>query len=208
MHTIKIDGINYNLADIEKDCCIRILNGSLKGKDPLHNATVANTNTHTHGINMRTVVLRKVNTAEKTLAFHTDIRSGKWNELQKNNNISWMFYDAAGRIQIRLAGKATLHHDDELADEAWLKSNENSRKIYMGEVSPSLQSEVPTSGLPTAFENVNPTLEESEVGRKNFGVVITKVNWMEWLWLNSQGHRRAGFNYETNGNIKCNWLVP
>jgi pyridoxamine 5'-phosphate oxidase len=206
MNTVKIDGINYTLTDLEKDCWIRLLNGSLKGRDPLHNATIANTNIH--GVNMRTVVLRKVNTAEKTIAFHTDIRSGKWNELQENNNVSWLFYDVAGRIQIRLAGKATLHKDDEIANEAWLKSNANSRKIYMGEIAPSKYSDLPTSGVPAAFESADPSITESEAGRKNFGTVITKVNWMEWLWLNSKGHRRAGFTYANNNDFKANWLMP
>jgi pyridoxamine 5'-phosphate oxidase len=206
MHTIKIDGLQYNLAEVEKDCWVRLLNGSLRARDALHNPTVANTNEH--GVNMRTVVLRKVNTIEKTLAFHTDIRSGKWKELSKNNNISWLFYDAAGRYQIRLAGKAMLHLNDRIADESWLKSNENSRKIYMGAVAPSQQSDIPTSGLPIEFETGNPTLEESEMGRPNFGIVITKVYWMEWLWLNSRGHRRASFNYADDNSFVANWLVP
>ncbi len=206
MHTIKIDGIHYNLTDLEKDCWIRLLNGSLKGRDAFHNATVANINKQ--GINMRTVVLRKVDNALKTLAFHTDIRSGKWKELNEDNNISCLFYDATGGVQIRLAGKVTLHNDDEMAAKAWLKSNPNSRKIYMGEVGPSKNSELPTSGLPAAFESANPTLEESETGRKNFGVVVTKVKWMEWLWLNSKGHRRASFKYTDNNNFEANWLVP
>jgi pyridoxamine 5'-phosphate oxidase len=206
MDIIKINGIDYNLIDIEKDCWIRILNGSLKSKDPLHNPTVANINKR--GVNMRTVVLRKVNTAKKTLSFHTDIRSGKWNELNENNKISWLFYDAAACIQIRLAGEATLHNSDEIADEAWLKSSANSRKIYMGDIAPSLESEIPTSGIDPSLEHTNPTLEESEIGRKNFGIIVTKVNWLEWLWLNSKGHRRANFNYSKNNSFKTNWLVP
>jgi pyridoxamine 5'-phosphate oxidase len=206
MHTIKIDGIHYNLTDLEKDCWVRLLNGSLKGKDAFHNATVANINKQ--GINMRTVVLRKVDTTQKALTFHTDIRSGKWKELNEDNNISCLFYDAAGGVQIRLAGKVTLHNDDEIAEEAWLKSNPNSRKIYMGEVGPSENSELPTSGLPAAFESANPTLKESETGRKNFGVVVSKVNWMEWLWLNNKGHRRASFNYTDGNTFEANWLVP
>jgi pyridoxamine 5'-phosphate oxidase len=206
MEIIKIDGIHYNLNDVENDCWVRLLNGSLKGRDPLHNATIANTNIH--GVNMRTVVLSKVNTAEKLVAFHTDIRSGKWNELKENNNISWLFYDVAARMQIRLAGKASLHNADEIADEAWLKSNPNSRKIYMGEIAPSKNSELPTSGVPAAFESADPTITESETGRKNFGIVITKVNWMEWLWLNSKGHRRAGFTYASDNSFEANWLIP
>jgi pyridoxamine 5'-phosphate oxidase len=206
MHTIKIDGIYYNLTDLEKDCWIRLLNGSLKGRDPFHNAIVANTNKY--GVNIRTVVLRKVDTSQKTLVFHTDIRSGKWKELNEDNNISCLFYDAAGGMQIRLAGKVTLHNHDELAEEAWLKSTINSRKIYMGNIAPSKISELPTSGVPLAFENADPTIEESETGRKNFGVVVTKVNWMEWLWLNSAGHRRASFKYTVDNNFEANWLVP
>ena len=165
-------------------------------------------NVNEHGVNLRTVVLRKVWVAEKKLAFHTDVRSGKWFELQKNNKISWLFYDAASRFQIRLAGTATLHTNDEVANEAWLKSTVSSRKIYLGLIAPSQKSEIPTSGLLPAFENADPTLKQSEEGRKNFGIVVTKANWMEWLWLNSKGHKRATFNYLNNGSIESNWLLP
>ncbi len=204
--SIKINGLELNLNDIEKDCWLRILNGSLKSKDPLHNPVVANTS---EGIvNMRTVVLRSVNTKEKTLVFHTDIRSGKWNELQKNSNISWLLYDAPARFQIRVGGTASLHHVDDMADKAWLKSNENSRKIYLGENAPSRKSDLPISGLPIIFDSKNPTMEESEAGRKNFGIVVTKANWVEWLWLNSAGHRRAAFYYKDDLSFEASWLLP
>lgn len=204
--SVQIDGINYGLNDIEKDCWVRIFNGSLRSKDVLHSPTIANVNEH--GVNMRVVVLRKVWVSEKKLAFHTDVRSGKWDELQQNNKISWLFYDAPGRFQIRVAGTTTLHTDDEIANEAWLKSYPSSRKVYMGEVGPSSISDIPTSGLPQAFEKADPTIEESEAGRKNFGVVITTVDWMEWLWLNSKGHKRASFNYLPNNEFEANWLIP
>jgi pyridoxamine 5'-phosphate oxidase len=206
MDKIKIAGIQYNLTDLEKDCWIRLLNGSLKGRDPLHTPVVANTNEH--GINIRTVVLRKVDTITKTLAFYTDIRSGKWNELVTDKNISWLFYDAASRYQIRLSGKASMHYDDMIAEDAWLKNKPDSRKIYMGDIAPSQNSDIPISGIPEAFQSKDPSVEQSEVGRKNFGIVITKVFWMEWLWLNSDGHRRASFTYNDNNGIEANWLVP
>jgi pyridoxamine 5'-phosphate oxidase len=201
-----MNGLNMDLTDIEKDCWLRLLNGSLKSKDSLHNPVVANTSKEI--INMRTVVLRNVNTKNKTLAFHTDIRSGKWNELQQNNNISWLFYDAPARFQIRLGGKVTLHQNDSIADEAWLKSNANSRKVYLATLAPSSKTDIPTSGLPAVFESNNPSLEETELGRKNFGIVVTKALWMEWLWLNSAGHRRAEFTYKEDGNFDANWVIP
>jgi hypothetical protein len=47
-----------------------------------------------------------------------------------------------------------------------------------------------------------------EIGRKNFGIVVTKVNWVEWLWLSSEGHKRAKFTYDTPSGFEANWLIP
>ncbi len=204
--TITKDGLTYTLTEIEKDCWLRLLNGSLRSKEPFHNPVVANVSYNLPVT--RTVVLRKVITAEKKLFLHTDVRSNKWNDLQQNENTSWLFYDASARLQIRVAGKSTLHHDDTIAEAAWHSTPAASRKIYMGEISPSQKSDVPTSGLPESFVKTNPTLEESEAGRKNFAVVCTHVNWLEWLWLNSGGHKRASFNYLLNNKFEASWLIP
>jgi len=206
MNGVLIEGITYDLPALEKDCWLRLLNASLHYKDPLHNPVVANVGAQ--GINQRTVVLRKVDTEKKQLSFHTDIRSGKWNELQINPAVSWLFYNPAGRMQIRLGGTATLHHQDELADAAWQNSTLSSRKIYLGENGPSSIAASPVSGLPGAFESADPTAAESEAGRKNFGIVTTKINWMEWLWLNSKGHRRASFKYNPDNGFDATWLIP
>ncbi len=206
MDKILIDGITYDLPALEKDCWLRLLNGSLSFKNPFHHPVVANSNAE--GVNMRTVVLRKVDTEKKELAFHTDIRSGKWAEIQADNKISWIFYNPAGRMQLRLSGHAALHHDDAIANEAWSKSTMSSRKIYSGKLGPSVVAAMPVSGLPSKFETADPTPEESEAGRKNFGIIITKIKWMEWLWLNSGGHRRASFKYDANDGCAGSWLVP
>ncbi len=200
------DGLTYTLSEIEKDCWLRLLNGSLRNKEPFHNPVVANIKGNLPV--SRTVVLRKVITAEKKLFLHTDARSDKWNDLQLNENTSWLFYDAAARLQIRAGGKSILHHDDAIANTAWQNTSTNSRKTYMGLISPSQKSDVPTSGLPEHFLKTNPTMEESEVGRKNFAVVCTHVKWLEWLWLNSSGHKRAAFNYLPDYSFEATWLIP
>jgi len=206
MNTIEIEGKILDLPAIEADCWQRLTTAVLSYKDPFHNPVVANLNEH--GVNMRTVVLRKADAAEKELFFHSDIRSGKWEELNASNNISWLFYSTAGKIQIRLAGTASLHYNDEMADEAWAKSSMSSRKVYSGEAGPSSFSAMPTSGLPPQFDDADPTPEESEAGRKNFGIVAVRINWMEWVWLNSKGHRRAAFHYKDKRDFKASWLVP
>lgn len=204
--TIVINGIKYTLEDIEKDCWVRLLNGAVKSRDPLHTPAVANL--QEEGIAIRTVVLRAANTINKELTFHTDVRSVKWNNLKKNAETTWHFYDANARVQIRASGTATLHHNDLLADIAWSKTNASSRKTYLSFNAPSTKSVVPSSGLLPEFDGENPSLEISEMGRKNFGVVVTKINWVEWLWLNSKGNMRAEFIYSPNNAFKASWLIP
>ena len=206
MDSVKIDGIEYDLTAIEKDCWVRILNGSLQYKNPLHNPVVANVNEQ--GINMRTVVLRKVNIEKRQLFFHTDIRSGKWQEFKNNNSASWLFYHPSAMLQIRLSGIVTLHQDDYFADEAWANTRMSGRKNYLGLSGPSSLSASPASGLSPKFDKEDPTPEESEAGRKNFGIISTQIQWMEWLWLNSGGHRRATFQYMPDGKFSANWLIP
>lgn len=203
---IKKDGITLGLTEIEKDCWLSLLNGSLRAKDPFHNAVVANVRGDLPIT--RTVVLRKVDVEQKLLFFQTDIRSNKWIDFQQNENTSWLFYDVKGSTQIRAAGKSTFHYEDNIAGDAWLRTPVASRKIYMGETAPSQKSNIPTSGLPIEFLNANPTLEQSEAGRKNFAVVCTKVTWLEWLWLNSDGHKKASFNYLIGNRFESSWLIP
>ncbi len=206
MNTVEIEGKIFDLPGIENDCWQQLANAVTDYKDPFHNPVVANVNQH--GVNLRTVVLRKVDDNLKQLSFYTDIRCGKWNELKSDSNISWIFYNSVSRIQIRLAGKASLHDTDEIADESWVNCPVNSRKVYNNEPGSSAILEVPATGLSAGFDAADPAAAESETGRKNFGVVVTSINWMEWLWLNSEGHCRAAFHYGPVGEFKASWLVP
>lgn len=206
MQHVQIDGIKYDLPALEKDCWNRLVSGAEEGRNPMHNAVVANIGQA--GINMRTVVLRNASPAEKQLSFYTDIRSGKWNEIEQHISISWLLYDANARIQIRASGLASLHQTDELADQAWSNTNISNRKNYLSVLIPSTNSLDPVSGLPATMETEEITPLQSEDGRKNFGVVTTQIKWMEWLWLNGSGHRRANFVYDKAGEFTANWLVP
>ncbi len=195
-----------DLHAIEKDCWQRLVNGALQPRDALHTPVVANVTAQ--GISMRTVVLRKTCPVSKQLYFYTDIRSGKWAALQQQNKISWLFYDAKASVQIRASGFAMLHHTGELADKAWEGSNIMNRKNYLSVLAPSAETGAPTNGLSTEFDQSDFTKEQSEAGRKNFGVVVTNIQWMEWLWLNKNGHRRANFVYAEDGHYTASWLVP
>lgn len=197
------DYTQYNLSTLEQDCWERLITGAVKSRTPFHTPSIATI--HQGDVSLRTVVLRKTLPTERELRFHTDVRSPKWQELSQNPSISALFYDGIERIQIRVKGKAFLHHTNEITAEAWQKTSLSSRKCYLTVFSPSSFTEESSSGLSEDIENENFTLAESESGYSNFGIVSIHVQSIDWLWLNHAGHRRAFFDYEKGVN---SWMIP
>ena len=200
---ITIENINYSLRDLEIDTWNRLMNGAVKSRDPLHTPCVATDSGN--DISLRTVVLRKAIPETKELRFHTDTRSKKWQELTLNPSISALFYDAPDRIQIRVKGRAELQLNNDITAAAWQKTSLSSRRCYLTNFDPSSFTDHPTSGLPEHIEQENFTLEESEMGYQNFGIVSIKVQNIDWLWLHHAGHRRAYFDYVTG---TFSWMIP
>jgi 3-hydroxyisobutyrate dehydrogenase len=193
----------YSLNELEQDCWNRLVTGAIKSRNPFHTPSVA---TLSKGeVSMRTVVLRKALPLERELRFHTDIRSIKWDDLSINPAISALFYDADERIQLRIKGKAVLHHGNDITAKAWETTTLSSRKCYLTLHSPSSFTDSSTSGLSEDIEQERFTLLESEAGFTNFGIVSIQVQSIDWLWLNHAGHRRAFFDY-TDGSFQ--WMIP
>ena len=200
---VQVNQINFDLTELEKDCWNRLVNGAIKSRSPFHTPSIATFSKE--GISLRTVVLRKTIPETHELRFHTDIRSPKWEEMRLNPDISALFYDASERIQLRIKGKAVLLYNNETTTEAWQKTTLSSRRCYLTDYNPSSFSDRPTSGLAEAIEQENISLEESELGFQNFGIVSIQVQSIDWLWLNHAGHRRALFDYET---AHFQWMIP
>ena len=153
----------------------------------------------------RIVVLRKSDQANNLIQYHSDIRSNKIAKLKSNKNASMLFYDKEEKIQVRLKVECTINHDNEITKESWLKTGHMSRKCYLVDNGPGAESPTPTSGLKPELDNFEFTIEQSEVGYKNFTVIQCGIKSMEWLYLAAKGHRRARFDLENN---KEHWLVP
>ena len=202
--TVTINNIKYSLAEIEKDCWIRLVNGSVKGKDDMHYISLATFNNNSIGL--RTVVLRKVDTMLKTIIFHTDLRSNKCREIAENNSISALAY--GNKTQIKMEGKATIHSNDGVANQAWANTSIEGRKSYLTTDAPATAKNHPTDGLPEGYSSRNLTQQESEAGKINFAVVNIQVDKIDWLHLSPQGHSRAVFNYDNGTLAKMEWVVP
>ena len=153
----------------------------------------------------RIVVLRQSDQQNITVQFHSDIRSDKIEKLRKNLKAAMLFYDKEEKIQVRLKVECTVNHDNDITKESWLKTGHMSRKCYLVNNGPGTESDNPTSGLKPELDNFEFTMEESEVGYKNFTVIQCKVKSIEWLYLAAKGHRRAKFDLINN---KDTWLFP
>lgn len=165
-------------------------------RSPFHTPTLASLD-DTGAPSLRTVVLRGFDAEARRLRFHTDRRSDKARGIARDPRVMMHFYDAALHIQLRVAGRATLHLDDAVADAAWEGSRSSSRMCYAApDASGAIVPDPPAA----------PT--DSEIGRPHFAAVVIGFHRLEWLWLAAAGHQRARFIWDETGNLTADWIAP
>ncbi len=195
-----------DLGAVEREAFRMISRGVADRRHAFHTPVLA-----THGVDgfpaARTLVLRGFDPRQRTLIFHTDRRSGKVGEIAANARVAIAFYDATSKIQIRVAGFASLHSGDAVSDVAYARLSAWSRRCYLG-APPGTHSSEPTSGLPQALETRAPTATESAAGSANLAVICVQVSRLEWLYLAAQGHRRAALTWDEQGKRHAEWLTP
>ena len=155
----------------------------------------------------RIVVLRGINSKENKIWFHSDKRSNKIQILRSNSKGVFLFYDKDEKIQLRISGKTKINFQNEITKNSWKKTAHMSRQCYLGEMAPGSEVFEPTSGLSDDVDNLKYSVEQSEIGYKNFCVIETFIQSIEWLYLAAKGHRRAYFTLENNF-VKKKWLIP
>ena len=174
--------------------------GCNSARDPLHTPVLATLGKF--GPSQRTVVLRHVDPAHRTLACHTDLRSLKVREARENERCSWLFYDRERKLQIRLAGIASVHSDDRLAERRWLETNPRGKACYNNNHAPGQKVSAPLAA-PALIKEAEAKVE----ARARFAVLATRIDFFDWLMLSINGHRRAQFLWK-NGNWCGEWVAP
>ena len=196
----------YNNLDKIYSKIWKILHSGLKNKEaPFHLPVFISGNKEK--FDGRIVVLRGLNEKEKKIWFHSDIRSNKVSILKSNPEGVFLFYDKSEKIQLRISGNVKVNYKNDTTQKSWEKTIHMSRQCYLGDKAPGTDSSKPTSGLTEEIDNFKYTINESEVGYKNFCVIETYIKSIEWLYLAAEGHRRAFFTF-TNDLIKKKWLIP
>ena len=195
-----------NTKEIFEDIKRNLTRGVKDRKHNFHTPVFCNVNSDGE-IQSRVVVLRKFDPIKMILNFHTDFRSPKAADLEKNNNSLFIFYDHKLKIQLRIKTLSTLNNQNEAAKEMWSKTRLLSRKCYLTTKRPSSFTSYPEDGIPKHLLGKEPNFKESEEGFKNFTVIENKVCEIDWLYLEISGHRRLKLTFK-NLEPSFQWLIP
>lgn len=150
----------------------------------------------------RVMVLRDFDADSWTLRFHTDARAPKAGVIGAGAPVGVLFYDREAKVQLRCRGTGRVERAGPVADAAWAESSSFARRCYLG-AGPGAASDGPTSGLPPAFEGVEPSEADLAPARANFAVLLVDIESADWFYLSNEGHRRALFEGE-----QTRWIAP
>ena len=156
----------------------------------------------------RSVVLRHVDADPRVIRCHTDRRSGKIAEIARDARVSWLFYAAECKVQIRVSAHAEIVAEGTIPDEAWARTGLSSRRAYLAPRTPGASCDAPSPNLPAHMLGRRPDEAESETGRAHFAVVSTRAYAIDWLFLASDGHQRARFVRADDGVWSGSWVEP
>lgn len=194
--------MNKNIQHLEKEW-LELKEGVNKGNHPFHTFSFC---TIINNIpSARTVVLRNVKKQNNIISFHTDIRSKKYNELQKNNNICALFYDKKRKIQLRLNGKTQIEYKSKLSEKSWDLMTKESKICYLAPIAPSTVIPKFSPNLPSILPH-QITKKDEQFGYNNFCLINIKISIIDWLKLDYKGHKRILF--KLGKNFKSNWITP
>lgn len=193
------------LDDIFDDIWRMLIEGSRDRDDPFHHMVVGTSGDG--GAGLRTVILRLADPGSFTLFFHTDIRTDKVREIERDNRLSLLFYDPRRKVQVRASATATIHYQDEVARHRWNASSLSSRRCYLAPLRPGQEVAAMSHNLPEDLLSHNPSRERSEAGFENFCAVACEISDIDWLYLRGEGHMRARFSL-AQGEWRKTWVAP
>jgi len=127
------------------------------------------------GVDARMLVLRRFEREALTLELHTDARAPKVAQLLAQPRCTLVFFDARRMVQLRVAGSASIHQSDAIADAAFARAPAASLDDYRG--------------APPG-EALDGEAAQSQDARANFAAIRVGMESADWLKLSRQGHAR------------------
>lgn len=139
-------------------------------------------------IKQRIVVLRRIE-EDHTLVFYSDSRTEKIVHIEKNSMVSLCFFDPERKTQIQLNGKASVVSTIPLDLEDHQKSDYNST-------------------LPPGSPIDKPSDRSCDDTVLHFTEISVKIETIDWLQLRKEGHQRAKYEFQKNGEWKSSYVIP
>ena len=202
--------MNQEATAIYNEIWNRLEQGSRDGSHAFH-TPVLGTQSLSGAPDLRTVVLRRVDQSLRLICCHTDSRSPKINEIQANDKVAWLFYDAQARVQVRVHGHCAVHMGphDPVAKEIWPQVAPQSRVCYAAPQAPSCELDQWESNQASHAREIAATPPTPEDTPPNtFAVLATVIDSIEWLELHHDGHRRLRFICSDDAEPQPQWLAP
>jgi len=153
---------------------------------------------------IRTVILREIDNQKNTIAFHSDIRSKKLDDIKMNNHVSALFYDKVRRIQLRINGEASIDKGSPKLKSSWDAMKPESKLCYMGPYAPSKELNSFLVNLPN-HNAQNISAKSDALGYSRFCKITIKIKSMDWLHLKHTGHERLLFSFDKK--ITSKWIA-
>lgn len=148
------------------------------------------------GPDSRYVVLRDVDDSLGLYVF-SDNRTSKVTHLAVHTEVALLFYNSSEQVQLRIKGKATVHHQNKVSKAYWPKIQGEVRKAYNSIIDPGEVIDKPSAAHQWK-EDMNDT---------HFAVLQIQPLEMDILQLNGLSHIRARFA-RRGGDWEKNWLAP
>ncbi|KDB50854.1 hypothetical protein X805_35460 [Sphaerotilus natans subsp. natans DSM 6575] len=160
------------------------------------------------GPQARTVVLREVDVASRTLLLYTDARSPKVAQLQADPRAQLLCWSRALGWQLRLGGRILVSTEGLDVTSRWaLLRHTRAAQDYLSPQRPGQPIAVTEVDAPAEGLAETERADSSRAERAHFAVLRLRVERMDWLSLDPQGHRRAVFDARDAG-LSGRWCVP
>lgn len=147
----------------------------------------------------RTVVLRDCRPLDRSLRFHTDLRSMKVDQITREPRAAVHIYDQPTKTQLRLSCRCSVVTNGPRVEAAWAQTPDFSRQCYRSSL-------VPGAAI-TAPDDVAFLQDGEESGRENFAIIHSVVHEIQWLHLDADGHRHARFTW-AGERWQMTWQAP
>lgn len=148
----------------------------------------------------RIMIVRHFDAEACEIELHTDARSAKRAELVHDPACALLFFDKKEMIQIRIAGTARLHREDEIAEAAWTRAPASSWSDYAGQPGPG-------AVIPAPARLERDPGPDGERARENFAAIRIALREGDWLHITEPEHRRARIDF-TAEPAEWVWTAP